>query len=174
MRAGRADRDERRGGERQPDIPAERSGLHLIRYSQTMPALTFLGAAETVTGSTYLLERGDHRVPVDCGLFQGLKGLRLRNWAALPVDPQRIDAVILTHAHLDHCGYLLRLVAGRVEEVIYWLKHLEQAHRIPVLPVYIDSPMAAGALQFYFGRLTELDPDMKPAHATSAVSVRAA
>ena len=83
-----------------------------------MPSLTFLGAAGTVTGSKHLLDLGDHRVLVDCGLFQGLKELRLRNWAELPVDPRRIDAVVLTHAHLDHCGYLPRLVAqgfrGRV------------------------------------------------------------
>ncbi len=77
-----------------------------------MATLSFLGAAGTVTGSKHLLEVGDHRVLVDCGLFQGLKELRLRNWAALPVDPKRIDAVILTHAHLDHCGYLPRLVGG--------------------------------------------------------------
>src|SRR5438094_8520551 len=77
-----------------------------------MPTLTFLGAARTVTGSKHLLEVGDHRVLVDCGLFQGLKELRDRNWTALPVDPASIDAVVLTHAHLDHCGYLPRLVAG--------------------------------------------------------------
>src|SRR3954470_18601954 len=76
-----------------------------------MPSLTFLGAAGTVTGSKHLLDLGDHRVLVDCGLFQGLKELRLRNWAALPFDAAKIDAVVLTHAHLDHCGYLPRLVA---------------------------------------------------------------
>jgi metallo-beta-lactamase family protein len=75
-------------------------------------SLTFLGAAGTVTGSKHLLEFGGRRVLVDCGLFQGLKELRLRNWEPLPVDPATIDAVVLTHAHLDHCGYLPRLVAA--------------------------------------------------------------
>jgi metallo-beta-lactamase family protein len=75
-------------------------------------SLTFLGAAGTVTGSKHLLEVDDRRILVDCGLFQGLKELRLRNWAPLPIDPSTVDAVVLTHAHLDHCGYLPRLVAG--------------------------------------------------------------
>src|SRR3954462_9346184 len=74
--------------------------------------LTFLGAAGTVTGSKHLLEVDGRRILIDCGLFQGLKELRLRNWEPLPVDPASIDAVVLTHAHLDHCGYLPRLVAG--------------------------------------------------------------
>jgi metallo-beta-lactamase family protein len=297
-----------------------------------MASLTFLGAAGTVTGSKYLIDFGSHRVLVDCGLFQGLKELRQRNWAPFPVDPARIDAVVLTHAHLDHCGYLPRLVAqgfrgrifctpgtrdlcsivlpdsahlqeeearhankhgysrhqpslplytqadasrtltqlqpvgynrpvpvvpglevefvnaghllgsayarirvagrtllfggdlgrynrpilpdpqapdradalevllvestygdrahepddngdrlaeivtraarrggkliipafaiGRVEEVIYWLRRLEDEKRIPILPVYIDSPMAAAALEFYKQRMNELDPDL--------------
>jgi metallo-beta-lactamase family protein len=73
--------------------------------------LTFLGAARTVTGSKHLLEVNGHRVLVDCGLFQGLKALRERNWQPLPVRADSIEAVVLTHAHLDHCGYLPRLVA---------------------------------------------------------------
>jgi metallo-beta-lactamase family protein len=75
-------------------------------------SLTFLGAAGTVTGSKHLLELDGRRVLIDCGLFQGLKELRQRNWEPLPIDPASIDAVVLTHAHLDHCGYLPRLVAG--------------------------------------------------------------
>ena len=76
-----------------------------------MTTLTFLGAAQTVTGSKYLLETGGRRVLVDCGLFQGLKELRERNWAPLTVDSDRLDAVVLTHAHIDHTGYLPRLVS---------------------------------------------------------------
>jgi metallo-beta-lactamase family protein len=308
-----------------------------------MASITFLGAAGTVTGSKHLLEAGGLRILVDCGLFQGLKELRLRNWAPLPVGSSSIDAVVLTHAHLDHCGYLPRLVAGgfrgriyctpatrelcqlvlpdsahlqeedakhandyqyskhrpalplytqidaaraltqlqpvgysrpvplvegaggavptvefinaghllgsayaririgsatllfggdlgrygrpvlpdpspvaeadylllestygdrthepddggarlagivtdaharggkiiipafaigRVEEVLYWLKRLEDVQRIPVLPVYIDSPMAIGALHSYSSRLDELDADLAPA-ATRHIS----
>ena len=298
-----------------------------------MAELTFLGAARTVTGSKYLLEHKGRRVLVDCGLFQGLKDLRLRNWDAFPVPPDSIDAVVLTHAHLDHVGYLPRLVAsgfrgrvyctagtadlchlvlpdagriqeedarqanrqsyskhkpalplytesdaqaalarltpsryqrpvdvvpgisvefipaghllgsayvrarldgagtvlfggdlgrygrpvlqdpadavdadvvlvestygdrdhaaddegtmlaevihdtvrrggkliipsfaiGRVEELLYWVRRLEQERKIPVVPVYVDSPMAAEALRYYSARVAELDPDMRPA-----------
>ena len=72
--------------------------------------ITFLGGADTVTGSKYLVEHQDQRLLVDCGLFQGYKQLRLRNWQPLPVPAKDIDAVILTHAHLDHSGYLPLLV----------------------------------------------------------------
>jgi len=82
----------------------------------------FLGANGTVTGSRYLVQAGGRRVLVDCGLFQGYKPLRLRNWAPFPVDPASIDAVILTHAHLDHSGYLPRLLRSGFSGPI-WCTH---------------------------------------------------
>ncbi len=75
-----------------------------------MPKLTFLGGVGTVTGSKYLLEAADKRILIDCGLFQGFKQLRMRNWKQLPLDVSTIDAVILTHAHIDHSGYLPLLI----------------------------------------------------------------
>jgi metallo-beta-lactamase family protein len=81
--------------------------------------VAFLGATGTVTGSKYLVSRGSTRVLVDCGLFQGFKQLRLRNWAPLPVEPRKIDAVVLTHAHLDHSGYLPLLVKHGYRGPIY-------------------------------------------------------
>jgi metallo-beta-lactamase family protein len=306
--------------------------------------LTFLGAARTVTGSKYLLSHGGETILFDCGLFQGLKTLRERNWQDFPVAPSSIRAVVLTHAHLDHVGYLPRLVAkgfdgrafctsgtadlcrlvlpdsgriqeedarqanrhgysrhqpaqplydeaaanralthlyqvsyrkpleiatgvtiefvpaghllgsafvivrlssgktilfggdlgrygrpvlpdpsdpvsadlvlvestygdrdhpadddgeslarvirdtaarggklivpafaiGRVEELLYWIARLERARRIPVLPVYVDSPMAADALKFYASRSSELDPDIRPTskHVTAFATAR--
>lgn len=76
----------------------------------TRPVIRFLGGVGTVTGSKFLLDTGRSRVLLDCGLFQGHKELRLRNRAPLPVEPHRIDAVVVTHAHLDHLGYLPALV----------------------------------------------------------------
>ena len=84
-----------------------------------MPSLTFLGAARTVTGSKYLLEVDGHRILIDCGLFQGLKELRLRNWSPLPIPPETIDAVVLTHAHIDHSGWLPRLAGQGFHGPIY-------------------------------------------------------
>jgi metallo-beta-lactamase family protein len=84
-----------------------------------MPKLTFLGAAGTVTGSKYLVEAEGKRLLVDCGLFQGLKELRLRNWNPLPEKPVSFDWCVLTHAHLDHTGYLPRLVREGFNGPIY-------------------------------------------------------
>jgi metallo-beta-lactamase family protein len=75
-----------------------------------MTTLQFLGAAGTVTGSKFLVDNGDTRFMVDCGMFQGAKKLRLLNWDPCPVRPSSVDHVILTHAHIDHVGMLPRLV----------------------------------------------------------------
>src|SRR3990172_1903948 len=127
-----------------------------------MATIEFLGGVGTVTGSKFLVEAGGARLLVDCGLFQGLKEFRLRNWDRLPVDPASIDWVVLTHGHIDHTGYLPRLVkdgfAGRVyatrataellkillpgsghlpegEEAAYHNKGATSKHK-PALPLY--------------------------------------
>jgi metallo-beta-lactamase family protein len=87
-------------------------------YSYRMH-LTFLGATETVTGSKFLLEAAGKRILIDCGLFQGLKELRLRNWDTPPVDPRSVDAIVLTHAHIDHTGYLPRFVQQGFRGTVY-------------------------------------------------------
>ena len=84
--------------------------------------LSFLGAAGSVTGSRYLLEDKDERILIDCGLFQGLKNLRLRNWQPFPVKPKSITSVILTHAHIDHSGYLPLLSKEGFKREIYCSK----------------------------------------------------
>ena len=135
--------------------------------------LQFLGATGTVTGSKYLISCGATRILVDCGLFQGYKQLRLRNWACLPSAPAGIDAVVLTHAHLDHSGYLPVLVRdgfrGKIlcsaatfdlckillpdsghlleEEAIYANRHGFSKHS-PALPLYSEAD-ALRALKFF-------------------------
>ena len=82
-------------------------------------SITFLGGTGTVTGSKYLVRHGEQSLLVDCGLFQGYKLLRLRNWTPLPVAPDQIDAVLLTHAHLDHSGYLPLLAKEGFSRHVY-------------------------------------------------------
>ena len=84
-----------------------------------MAQLTFHGAAETVTGSKYLLESGSTKVLIDCGMFQGLKELRERNWAPLPFAADELASVVVTHAHIDHIGYLPRLVKFGYSGTVY-------------------------------------------------------
>jgi metallo-beta-lactamase family protein len=84
-----------------------------------MAKITFLGAAGTVTGSKYLVEAEGKKLLVDCGLFQGSKELTQRNWEQLPIDPSMIDWVVLTHAHIDHTGYIPRLVRSGYHGPIY-------------------------------------------------------
>jgi metallo-beta-lactamase family protein len=83
------------------------------------PSVQFLGAAGTVTGSKHLIRANGKTVLLDCGLFQGLKALRERNWSPLPTPASEIDAVVLSHAHIDHSGYLPRLVREGFEGPIY-------------------------------------------------------
>jgi metallo-beta-lactamase family protein len=135
--------------------------------------LTFLGATGTVTGSKYLLRHDSATVLVDCGLFQGYKDLRLRNWAPLPVAASAVDAVILTHAHLDHSGYvpllarngfrgkvycsqatfdlcrIMLLDSGHLqeEEAQYLNRHKLSKHD-PALPLYTRDDAARSLKQF--------------------------
>jgi metallo-beta-lactamase family protein len=135
--------------------------------------LTFLGGVGTVTGSKFLVQTGGRRLLVDCGLFQGFKQLRLQNWEPLPVDPRTIDTVVLTHAHLDHSGYLPLLVrngfAGRVvctaatrdlcgillpdsghleeREAEFANRHGFSKHR-PALPLYTETDARVALKQF--------------------------
>ena len=90
---------------RMPDATAS-DAIKPDERSAEAPVLTFLGATRTVTGSRFLIDTATTRVLVDCGLYQGIKELRQRNWAPFPVEPSTIDAVVLTHAHIDHTGYV--------------------------------------------------------------------
>ena len=84
-----------------------------------MIQLSFHGAARTVTGSKYLLDVNGTRLLIDCGMFQGPKELRQRNWKPLPFEAESVDAVILTHGHIDHIGYLPKIVREGFRGKVY-------------------------------------------------------
>ncbi len=93
--------------------------LSLCYLKQYMAKISFYGGTGTVTGSKYLLESNGKKVLVDCGLFQGLRELRERNWQELPFDPKELDAILITHAHIDHTGFLPRVVKLGYEGKVY-------------------------------------------------------
>jgi metallo-beta-lactamase family protein len=115
--------------------------------------LQFLGAAGTVTGSKYLLRHQGASVLIDCGLFQGYKQLRLRNWAPFPIAPSSVDAVILTHAHIDHSGYLPLLAKNGFRGKVYCTPATHALSRI-LLPDsgYLQEEEAAYANRHGFSR----------------------
>lgn len=135
--------------------------------------IQFLGATQTVTGSKYLIQTDRMKVLVDSGLFQGHKALRLRNWASLPVDPKTIDYVLLTHAHIDHSGYIPLLVKhgfrGKIlctdatyalcrillpdsgylqEEEARYANHKKSSKHHPALPLYTEED-AEKSLEYF-------------------------
>lgn len=153
-----------------------------------MLSLTFFGASNTVTGAKFLLGAGNDRVLVECGLFQGLKELRQRNWDGLPFSPAELNAVILTHAHIDHTGYLPRLVRNGFKGPVYAtaptvdlcgillpdageLQEEEAAHanahgyskHSPALPLYTAAD-AVACLKYFvrlvYGRRHKVTPDI--------------
>lgn len=135
--------------------------------------LRFLGAAGTVTGSKYLLGNDKQKILIDCGLFQGLKELRLKNWDEFPINPKSIDAIVLTHAHLDHSGYIPRLIKGGFrgkvfctpatmalcwvlltdagylqEEEAEWLNRKKFSKHSPALPLFTKADAETSLEQF--------------------------
>ncbi|HMI64533.1 MAG TPA: MBL fold metallo-hydrolase [Cyclobacteriaceae bacterium] len=95
--------------------------------------IQFLGAAKSVTGSKYLLDISGKKIMVDCGLFQGLKQLRLRNWNDFPIPPKEVEVIIITHAHIDHIGYLPRMVNGGFHGRIICTQATEDLMKIMLL-----------------------------------------
>jgi metallo-beta-lactamase family protein len=150
--------------------------------------LQFLGGTGTVTGSKYLISYGTRNFLVDCGLFQGLKSLRLKNWEPFPMPPEKIDFILLTHAHIDHSGYIPRLIKegfrGKIyataatrdlcsillpdcghlmEEEADWLNRKHKTKHHPALPLYTKQEGEAALAYFEplsFGVRKHLDPDL--------------
>ena len=154
-----------------------------------MATLTFLGATGTVTGSRFLLEVDGRKLLIDCGLFQGFKNDRLKNWDPFPVEPSRIDRVLLTHAHIDHSGYLPRLYkegfrgvvnctcatsdlcgimlrdSGHLqEEDAYWANKRGFSKHKPALPLYTLEDAEASLKHFepvYYGKDLFLEDSLR-------------
>ncbi|MDH5399554.1 MAG: MBL fold metallo-hydrolase [Cyclobacteriaceae bacterium] len=132
----------------------------------------FLGAAGTVTGSKYLLETGDFNILIDCGLFQGLKANRLRNWDDFPVDVQKIDAVVITHAHLDHTGYLPRMVKNGFAGPVYCTEATADLMRIILLDAAkLQEEEAAYARKKGYSKHSHPEPLFETKHAEAALGL---
>ena len=128
------------------------------------PRLRFLGAAGTVTGSRYLIEARGRRILVDCGLFQGFKRLRARNRKPFPVRPNTIDTVLLTHAHLDHSGYLPALIRAGGKG----LSNISRAGT-PTISNDVTTKSVSGIRTFDDGRqLRKTDPGLNTCSANTA------
>jgi len=130
----------------------------------------FWGAAGTVTGSKYFVTHRDNNVLVDCGLFQGLKELRLRNWHHFPVAPSKVEAVILTHAHLDHSGYLPLLVKNGFRGKIYATPATTELCRILLLDsAYLQEEEAKYANRRGYSKHHPAEPLYTREHAELAL-----
>lgn len=137
-----------------------------------MTSIRFMGAAGTVTGSRFLVEHEGKQVLVDCGLFQGLKELRLRNWKPLPVDAGQIDAVVLSHAHLDHCGYLPRLVKDGFRGKIYATRYTAKLAEVVLMDsARIQTEDAAFAAKKGFSKHNPPEPLYTEDDARRAISL---
>lgn len=119
----------------------------------------FLGASGTVTGSKFLIETNEHKILIDCGLFQGLKKLRKMNWDYLPVNANEIDCILLTHGHLDHCGFIPRLVKmGFKGEILGTQPTLKIAEIILKDSAKIQEEEAAKANKYHYSKHDPAEP----------------
>jgi len=124
-----------------------------------MMKIQFLGGTGTVTGSKTLIEHNELRILVDCGLFQGLKALRELNWQPLAVEPSTIDFVLLTHGHLDHCGWLPKLVNEGFEGKIFCTAPTKQISQLILLDsAKIQEEEASKANQEHFSKHEPAEP----------------
>jgi metallo-beta-lactamase family protein len=134
--------------------------------------LTFLGAIGTVTGSKYLIKSGNKQLLVDCGLYQGRKELRERNWLPFPVAPDSIDAVILTHAHIDHSGYLPLLVKNGFNGPIFATKATKDLCKILLADsAYLQEEEAKNANKYGWSRHSPALPLYTVRDAESALKL---
>src|ERR1043166_4818177 len=140
-----------------------------------VPTLAFLGGAGTVTGSKYLIEVSGRQLLLDCGLFQGLKELRLRNWSPPRFAPARLDAVVLSHAHIDHSGHLPVLARERFRGPIFCTRGTEDLLRV-LLPdaAKLQEEEAANANRYGYSKHAPALPLYTAADAARALALTAA